>query len=594
MSRTPLSPKSYNQFPLHFEQPPMERCMARSTPPDSAEGTASSMPPVDTAAYTRSEVTRLLCAGAYLDAEFRETVITELVEHPERTVPPSLGYDVATVLRHCLRARSVDVRAAGLVLVVLVAGGLVALLGSTAQENPTAEEMGKAALVSLALFVFVGLLSWSRQALLGRGESLLTAGRGGATGSVGRARRLLALPLGLITLALTVLWSLPAWPLLGDGHVLSALAVLFPPVLLLTIGVWHQLALSRILWTELARHSFTGEAPEALPGPFGERRAAALAAIGEEQFSRLVLYAEDEPFLGAGTPYRPWSLALELDRRPDAPEDAEPLDGRRVLDLIAPRLAKLAEVSSRTSRDRLKDLELQECVFLPADLPTGVRRADLPHGDGSVREHLEEAAGEGGEQRRHFLRIRVGGWEEEVVTAVFVRVHTQGDLLILEVLPYVLPPLRSVFHEVDALTERSTRLRMSTLVTAPAVTTALLLSGASALKSWWCEWRGSAGEETPEAPRLSVRELGSRDARSVFQEMDVSRYVRTIQDRIASGTQQALAESGYRTEEFQQQVVNISRGGVFIGGSMTGSIATGTGARAVTGTDPATKEKDKR
>ncbi|MEU0238583.1 hypothetical protein ABZ234_12915 [Nocardiopsis sp. NPDC006198] len=611
--------------------------MARPTLPDGSEGTTSSLPPVDTSSYTRSEATRLLCAGAYLDPAFRGTAVTELIEHPERIAPPSLGYDAVTVLRHCLRARSMDVKAAVLVLAVLVSGAVVAvglmagevpntelmsridyaLPGEAAQEAPSGEqtdqevraaaeearaaveeaarkapsagEMGLAALLSLVPLVLVGLLSRARQKLLGRSESLLTVVIGGAIDPARPTHRFLAKLLGLANLALTVLWIMPVWAFLRGGHVLAALAVLFLPLLLLVIGVWHRLALSRVLWTELSRHSFTGRAPRT--PLFAKRHEDILDAIGEEQFSRLVLYNEDQPFLGAGESYRPWSLALELERLPGVPHGAEPLDGRRVLDLITPQLVRLAEVSSRTSRDRLKDLELQECVFLPAALPDGVWHADHLYEESNVREHLEASVGEGAEQRRHFLRIRVGGWDEEVVTTVFVRVHTQGDLLILEVLPYVLPPLRSSFHEVDALTARSARFPVSALVTAPAMTMAVLARGVGTLKSWWFEWFGLGVGETQEAPRLSIRESGSRDTRSAFQEMDVNRYVKTIQDRITSGAQQALVGAGYRTEEFQQRVVNISRGGVFIGGSMSGSIATGAAAQAVT--DRVAKKKRK-
>lgn len=557
--------------------------MARSdrSPDDGSPasgGAPAALPPVDTARCTRSEATRLLCAGAYLDSGFRDTVITELVEHPERTVPPSLGCDVAAVLRHCLRARGLEVRAASLVLAILAVGVLAALLGTTREESTAAQDMGAAVLATLGLFVLVGLVSWGRRALLGRSASLLTAGDADAA-PVGPARRALSVPLGLVGLALTVLWALPSLMLIGQGQVPGALAALTPAVLLTAVGVWHRLALSRVLRAELARGSFTGAdgSPDSpTPGPHGDISAA----IQREQFSRLVLYNEDTPFLGAGKPYKPWSLALELERSPVSPGDGTPLDGRRVLDLIAPRLAALAAGSSRTSRDRLKDLELQECVFLPADLPEGVRRTDLPYGDAAVRAHIRDATGEGAEQRRHFLRIRVGGWEEEIVTTVFVRVHTQGDLLILEVLPYVLPPLLAGFHEVDALTGRATRFRLSALATAPAVTMAALASAVSATGSRWRAWRAAADGAPPQPPRLSIREQGARDTWSVFQEMDVSRYVRTIQDRITSGTHQALAEAGYRTDEFQQQVVNISRGGVFIGGSMTGAIATGNGAHA--------------
>ncbi|MFD1273838.1 hypothetical protein ACFQ51_25490 [Streptomyces kaempferi] len=52
-----------------------------------------------------SEATRLLCAGTYLDAGYRDAVIEELYVHEERLAAPSLGHDAARVLAHALRAR---------------------------------------------------------------------------------------------------------------------------------------------------------------------------------------------------------------------------------------------------------------------------------------------------------------------------------------------------------------------------------------------------------------------------------------------------------------------------------------------------------
>ena len=78
-----------------------------------------------------------------------------------------------------------------------------------------------------------------------------------------------------------------------------------------------------------------------------------------------------------------------------------------------------------------------------------------------------------------------------------------------------------------------------------------------------------------------MRELGSTPFVHLFQEMDVSRYVKTVQDRIINGVRAALRSQGYATDEFEQQVVNVSGNGVFIGGSMSGgAIATGSGAKA--------------
>lgn len=570
-----------------------------SPPP---EAPSSPFPPADTAQHRRSEATRLLSAGTYLDPAFRDTVITELVEHPERLVPPSLGYDASTVLGHALRARNLDLGSAVLILLIWVSGLTIITLSPpvpnldlsldlSLDQNQPGPGPGGALLISLMLFTMASLLSLARRSPYGQGRSTLVVDGSGnpPTGRFARFR------FGVLPLSTWVLMALSAYTILSTfvtGSIVEGLVVLSLPALLLLVGAWHRIMLSRILWTELSRDRFTGFPPDTSHTPFASRRARILAAIDTEQFSPLALYNADEPFLGAGVPHKPWSLTLELRPRPDQATAPERLDGRRVLDLIIPRLAELTERTTRTSQDRLNELELRECVFLPGDLPEGLRRATLPYRDTDVHAHLAEAAGEGAEQRRHFLRIRVGGWQEEVVTTVFLRVHTQGELLVLEVLPYVLAPPRSSFHQVDDLTERSIRLRMSTLAAGPAVTVATLFSGINALRSWTREWWRATSHLPLEGPRVSIREVGARESWSMFQEMDINRYITTIQDRITSGTHQALAEAGYMTDEFQQQVVNVGGGGVFVGGSMAGSIATGSGARADTAGAPPHTEQE--
>jgi hypothetical protein len=83
----------------------------------------------------------------------------------------------------------------------------------------------------------------------------------------------------------------------------------------------------------------------------------------------------------------------------------------------------------------------------------------------------------------------------------------------------------------------------------------------------------------PDGPAVSVRELGSDDEASLFQEMDHQRYLKTIQDRVANGVRQALREAGWQTEEFEQKIVNISNGGVLIE-QASGAFAIGPSAVA--------------
>jgi hypothetical protein len=39
--------------------------------------------------------------------------------------------------------------------------------------------------------------------------------------------------------------------------------------------------------------------------------------------------------------------------------------------------------------------------------------------------------------------------------------------------------------------------------------------------------------------------------------MDVSRYIKSVQDRIASGVRDALDERGFRTERFEQLIMQV-------------------------------------
>lgn len=74
---------------------------------------------------SKSEAGRLLCAGVYLDAAYRERVIDELYVHEERFTAPSYGFDAARVLAHALRARRIEMAWAVAVVAVWALGLLL-------------------------------------------------------------------------------------------------------------------------------------------------------------------------------------------------------------------------------------------------------------------------------------------------------------------------------------------------------------------------------------------------------------------------------------------------------------------------------------
>ncbi|WP_435058880.1 hypothetical protein [Streptomyces sp. bgisy060] len=548
--------------------------MAQSSVPQQPSGRPAVVDPRRLPAA--SEATRLLCAGAYLDDAYRDAVIDELYVHEERFAAASLGYDASRVLAHALRARRVELGwAAGILALWIVAipltKGLVVLLLAPFLVLGLARWVrGTAADAPFYRSVPALLLRWyGRLALLQAALFLLFLAFGDAgsgrpfDGPSGSSGDFLDLPVGLAVQEVWGIGTLEAW---------ITLAVPF----LVAWAVAAQRGQSaRALTEELSRERFADQGSDPAERAEGARFRRLRDRIRIEQHARLVMYGAADPFCGAGTPYEPWSLSVELRPREDLDGRApEPLDNGAVLRHVVPLLEALRIPSPHGSpqlqaavRDRLRELEIDEVVFLPVDgLPA---RTAAPYAPGAFEAHRAGSIEEGGETRRHFLRVRVGGWGEEIVTTVFVRVHTQGGMLMLEVAPHVLRPVRELYRHADRNAHRYRHNHFlgkavwALARTPRSVGHALATLWRSLGHSWRVLTAGHANA-LPEGPWISVRELGSDDEASLFQDMDVSRYLKSIQDRVANGVKTALHEAGYETGEFEQKIVHVAEGGTFI------------------------------
>jgi hypothetical protein len=555
---------------------------------------ASSAPPHPPTPPHASEATRLLCAGAYLDAGYRDEVIEQLHLNEQRITAPSLGFDAARVLAHALRARRQELLWAGLVLFLwvvglpltgglltafLVPGLLLAVAGwirGGAADPPVYRRLPAFLLRWWGRFGFAMFLVIMVVVAFGGGDDDTSGGYGyddGYGSSYGSEP-------GLTDL------------LFPD---LSAVGGLFEPwQAWLTVGVFALIAsclvaqraqFARAMAAELSPAHFPDAAGDPAEQAEGQRFQRLKERIRVEQHAPLIMYHEARPFCGSGEAYETWVLAVEL--RPDGMKKQRPLSNRTVLEQVRPLLEQLrlpAEFAGHTVRDRLRWLEIDECVFLPAE---GLgRREQAPYNAQAFEEHRARAVEEGAEKRRHFLRIRVGGWEEELVVTVFVRIHTQGRMLMLEIAPHVLLPVREDFKNADRTAHafRHNHLFGKAAWAVARVPGSAARSVVALAKGLIYAWRlltGGYAGALPDGPARSVRELGSARAGSTFQEMDVSRYLKSVQDRVAHGVRAALAESGYQTGEFVQKIVNISGGGVNIEGGVEGStFAVGSHAKA--------------
>ncbi|MFD3518556.1 hypothetical protein [Streptomyces sp. NPDC058657] len=568
-----------------------QAAVPRQPPGQSAQPTGDRAP-VDP---SLSEASRLLCVGAYVHHVFRRKVVEELYVHEERFAAPSYGIDAVRVLAHALRARRIEISwAVGLLSLWVLATKLSSFLfllllapclllalasfvrGTDKQTNGPRRALalvlrwlGRAVLALL-------LLAFLARALVGRASYEEDEARGGPLGVL---QSLLGtvFPDGLDG-AFGGVGPEVAWLTLG-AFVLSTAAV----------GAQHA-QLSKILTEELSARTFGDRRNDPAENSAGLRFVRLSERIAVEQRSPLIRYGAAVPFRGAGVPFQTWELAIELKARDDVPQ--VPIDNRIILERIRPLVLALRKPSAQDAperswavRDRLRELVVDECVFLPV-VGLGAR-AHAQYGEGHFQRHLACAVEEGGETRRHFLRIRVGGWNEEIVVTVFVRVHTQGGMLMLEIAPHLLPRVLPAFE--DEVREAHRFLRNSwfgkvawALAHTPAVPVRSLVAVSGGLYGTWQVLAGGHRRALPEGPEMSVREFGSDNGLSVFQSMDADRYLKSIQDRVAGGVRAALYEAGWQTGEFEQKVFHIGNGGVLIGSVHHSAVGVGTGASAAT------------
>ncbi|MFF4251214.1 hypothetical protein ACFY1L_08415 [Streptomyces sp. NPDC001663] len=525
-----------------------------------------------------SEATRLLCAGTYLDSGYRDRVIEELHLNEQRIVAPSLGFDAARVLAHALRARRQELLWAAAILGLWVVGagltgGLLALflwpsvllalapwIRGRAEQPPLYRRIaaffvrwwGRTFFATMLVFTVVVAFGGGSDDGPSYGSYGSDYGYGYGSDSPSFSDALSPSSIG----DLIKPWQ--AWIALGVFALIAWCAHA------------QRTQFSRALAAELSPQRFPDAAGDPAEQAENQRFQRLKQRIRLEQHAPLVMYHEARPFCGAGAAYDTWVLAVEL--RPDEEsKQQQPLSNRTVLEKVRPLLEQLripAEYAGPGVRDRLRQLEIDECVFLPAEGLLG--REQAPYNQQAFEDHRARAVEEGAEKRRHFLRIRVGGWEEELVVTVFVRIHTQGRMLMLEIAPHVLTPVRAEFKDADRTAHRfrnnnALGKTAGAVVLVPAsVGRSLATLGRGLVYAWRMLTGGYAGA-LPDGPALSVRELGSVPAGSLFQEMDVARYLKSVQDRVANGVRVALAEAGYETGEFMQKVVNISNGDVNIG-----------------------------
>ncbi|WP_329252554.1 hypothetical protein OG223_24600 [Streptomyces sp. NBC_01478] len=229
-----------------------------------------------------------------------------------------------------------------------------------------------------------------------------------------------------------------------------------------------------ILMTRLKETGPVGGFDGAYPGG-AKLTDALIGKIDAEQGSHdgLVFYGGFRPFVGAGLPLRDWANAQlllgapknRLAARKDfdvngsgSGADLDKVDRKPVLPFTVHKITSYvaarmdAELRDEVRRDeRIEGLTVEQRRYTTAirtnDRSLGAGWSKLPGMDDLPGIHWREDY----DAAREYLCVRVGSWNEELVTSIFVGFDLKGDTLHTEFYTYVLGPLVGEFHLVDQL-----------------------------------------------------------------------------------------------------------------------------------------------
>ncbi|MET9785094.1 hypothetical protein [Streptomyces canus] len=538
------------------------------------------------------DVTRYLCAAAYVDEGFADRVVEDVLADEAGAVAASPEVDLVTVVRHCLTAQEMrhrrDQRLTGAFALVAVFAPLWLLF--------------------VTLF-----LSTTGQA--GGRPSLATRGRHQPEGRVLVGTAVAAGIAVLLAFALGVaVSSLPtpafvSW-LLGSylAGVPAALVSVTAVALAYVTVVRHDLAVDRLLRTTMTREAFSRQPRPTVPPR--KWMAERLAAIREAQDGNVTVYSGYTPFLGYSPAASQWSLAVPLLPADDHVGGASRPGGPQpftVTELVDHVRARLSATATRSVTDAAADgeaalgsLVVQDRVFASGtavgDDERFIRATSLAPAARLSTDQVERIMERPTGAVRHCLAVHVPLWGGDVVPTVFLHFSTEGRTLHLHCSNHVLGPVKAEYHGVDRLRgPLSPAARRGLLLDAvPRTGGAFFAAPFRALRQARFEERHTrrmvdelkALEQDPVydfGARLSIRELAvSPNYQNYFQVVDAARITSLVQRHTLAAIREFLDTRGYDITDFRAQQQTILNHGLIQQGGMSiiGNQAIGKGATA--------------
>lgn len=388
--------------------------------------------------------------------------------------------------------------------------------------------------------------------------------------------------------------------------VLTGLLGVLAAILLCLWGAWTSIIVERVMSLHVLVKHLKSPNPDGVefdgryPATDSMSRMIAEEITAEQDTSHgVVYYGTYKPFVGAGGQIRDWSFAVLL-------EQVGALGDRVVTDRDADRCPvewfSVDEVTEYV-RERLPAVLTTEAVGDQRIERLDITRRWYRKAISKRRPQLQDEAPDVPQRTsgpglydlaREYLCIRVGSWDDELVTFVFVSFDVKGKVFYTELHSHVLGPIKPRFRLVDQLPDTidgETVARVAWHATKSVVTglIALPVMPFIALGSL-LHLFGSGDNLEPDdltryaepvqdhGARISVRELAAVSKyRHFFQQVDAEKYTTIVERRLLDLLADFLTEKGLDTGEFRERQTTVLNYGIIHHGS--GSVVnTGTQA----------------
>lgn len=520
---------------------------------------------------------RRLCAGTYLDREFRDHLLRDIYIERNRRVAPSHGFDVVTVLRHAWRAWWLEMCQSALTLGTLAVGLAVRPLDT---------------LIALDLLAIWLLLR------LGRDWALQFIGYGTSKDRVvdrldplrerqlqlrGKALKYCVWSSIVLLVVLTAASasggrtgnSSASWPTRTGIDITAIIAAL--SAIVAVVAVARFICLHRL------------QSPPASPAL--RRLSRRMQVIDQQQRHPFIVHTEFKPFIGSGKNIRSWSFAQRLVRSdmsslgPATEFEKPPFTAQKLVDRLKDRIEELRDDDNPETR--LPGLTVTDHVFVD-----GVRTAAFTQAlagkpnSNDVDLAIADAIANPSDVARHYLATRIVSWGGEVVTSVFVHVSLQGRTLYLEFATYALFPVRAEYRaeHVGAMGAMAIMgtigkgliglpgqvLAARRLASAPALLCATMCRGNTRTSTAGLRRDIGATFSARETAMIEdTAEFREESESSYFQYQDIAQHSKVVERQLIAAVGDFLYELGVDSSEFIQRTTAILNNGVMNTGTGT-------------------------